>query len=54
MKKTLCLCLCLLLCLGAVIGVAAAEGEGLVLKDQDGNVLEDGAVLSGQIGRAHV
>ena len=46
MKKTLCLCLCLLLCLMAFSTVA--DGEGLVLKDQDGNVLEAGSVLSGR------
>ena len=46
MKKLLSLCLCLLLCLMAFSTVA--DAEGLVLKDQDGNVLEEGTVLSGR------
>ena len=44
MKKAL--FICLLLCLMACVTVAYADG--LVLKDADGNVLEDGAELSGK------
>ena len=43
MKKVL--FISLLLCLMAC--VAAASAEGLVLKDAEGNVLEQGATLSG-------